>query len=281
VANQNTCDVEKRLVDVHPTLITDAQPTELVQPTQSPFHDPAIPPQPTAMFGMATSNVRCRAHVLKGRSMRLGIIRAIRIQFFKTIPWRANFTLDRGDIIDQGQQFGDIMLVGRGGVADDGNAISVRQQMMFRAGFSTVYRAGTRFFAPPTARIVALSTAQRPKSIWSAFRRWANRIWWILRHTPAACQSRKRRQQVMPEPQPISWGSISQGMPEMRTNRMPVKQARADKGLRPGWVFRRGLTGMCGSMRLHNSSEISGLATLMSPCKRFLGQTNATTMPFC
>jgi transposase len=28
---------------------------------------------------------------------------------------------------------------------------------------------------------------------------------------PASCQSRKRRQQVMPEPQPISWGSISQG----------------------------------------------------------------------
>ncbi len=31
--------------------------------------------------------------------------------------------------------------------------------------------------------------------------------------TPASCQSRKRRQHVIPEPQPNSWGSISQGMP--------------------------------------------------------------------
>ncbi len=30
---------------------------------------------------------------------------------------------------------------------------------------------------------------------------------------PASCQSRNRRQQVMPEPQPSSCGGISQGIP--------------------------------------------------------------------
>ena len=53
-------------------------------------------------------------------------------------------------------------------------------QMMLGTGFPAVYRAGTGFFAPPTARRVALSTAQRPKSIWSAFRSWASRISWIF-----------------------------------------------------------------------------------------------------
>ncbi len=46
-------------------------------------------------------------------------------------------------------------------------------------------------------------------------------------------------EQVMPEPQPISWGSISQGMPLFSTNRMPVRAARSSmRGLcRPRvWV---------------------------------------------
>ena len=42
----------------------------------------------------------------------------------------------------------------------------------------------------------------------------------------AACQSRGRRQQVMPEPQPSSFGSIRLGMPLRSTNRMPVRHAR-------------------------------------------------------
>jgi hypothetical protein len=42
----------------------------------------------------------------------------------------------------------------------------------------------------------------------------------------ASCQSRGRRQQVMPEPQPSSFGSIRLGMPLRSTNRMPVRHAR-------------------------------------------------------
>jgi hypothetical protein len=38
----------------------------------------------------------------------------------------------------------------------------------------------------------------------------------------------------MPEPQPISCGNISQGMPLRRTNTIPLKQARSDSlGLPP------------------------------------------------
>jgi hypothetical protein len=51
--------------------------------------------------------------------------------------------------------------------------------------------------------------------------------------TPRCCQCRSRRQQVTPEPQPISWGSISQGMPLRKTKTIPVKQARSSTGGRP------------------------------------------------
>jgi hypothetical protein len=40
-------------------------------------------------------------------------------------------------------------------------------------------------------------------------------------HTPASWQSRSRRQQVMPDPHPISCGSISQAMPLRSTKTMP------------------------------------------------------------
>jgi hypothetical protein len=49
---------------------------------------------------------------------------------------------------------------------------------------------------------------------------------------PASCQARNR-QQVMPEPQPSSCGSISHGMPLRSTKRIPMKQARSGKRGRP------------------------------------------------
>ncbi len=58
-------------------------------------------------------------------------------------------------------------------------------------------------------------------------------------HTSAFRQSRKRRQQVIPEPQPISRGSNSQGVPERGTNKIPVsargRRSKADRpSTRPG-----------------------------------------------
>jgi hypothetical protein len=50
-----------------------------------------------------------------------------------------------------------------------------------------------------------------------------------------------RRQQLMPEPQPISSGRYSQGMPVFSTNRMPLRACRWLIGLRPGYRRRLGL----------------------------------------
>ena len=49
--------------------------------------------------------------------------------------------------------------------------------------------------------------------------------WCSFCHTPAACQSRKRRQQVMPLPKPRDGGRFSQGMPVSRTNNIPLSAA--------------------------------------------------------
>jgi hypothetical protein len=52
-------------------------------------------------------------------------------------------------------------------------------------------------------------------------------------HMPASCQSRKRRQQVEPDPQPISLGSMFQGMPLFKSKMMPARTERSSMRGRP------------------------------------------------
>jgi hypothetical protein len=59
---------------------------------------------------------------------------------------------------------------------------------------------------------------------------------------------------------PISWGSISHGFQDCKTNRMPVSTRRSSSGLRPGWVIRRHLTGDNGWTISHKSSSTSSRA---------------------
>jgi hypothetical protein len=76
---------------------------------------------------------------------------------------------------------------------------------------------------------------------------------------PASCQSRNRRQHVIPDPHPSSCGSICQGMPLRRTKTMPVRHARSGtRGLPP--FGRRGGIGRNGSTRSHNGSGSSAAA---------------------
>jgi hypothetical protein len=86
----------------------------------------------------------------------------------------------------------------------------------------------------------------------------SNSARWSRSQTPSACQSRNRRQQVMPDPQPSSGGSISQGMPLLRTKTIPVRQARSGTLGRPPLGFGFSF-GSSGSTIVHNSSLTSGL----------------------
>jgi len=76
---------------------------------------------------------------------------------------------------------------------------------------------------------------------------------------PACCQSRRRRQHVIPDPQPSTSGSICHGMPLRRTKRMPVRQARSGTRGRPPFG-RGGEIGRNGSTRSHNASGSAAAA---------------------
>ena len=106
------------------------------------------------------------------------------------------------------------------------DAPSVRNKVALRARFSLIRWILASFLAPLFAGMEAESKEARSQSIRSASPRRSKRTLCSLSHTPASCHSRKRRQQVTPEPQPISLGSISQGMPLFKTKMMPASAER-------------------------------------------------------
>jgi hypothetical protein len=75
--------------------------------------------------------------------------------------------------------------------------------MALRARFAFIrwIRAGA--LAPLLAATLVLSKLARDQSIRLASPSPSSKIWWSLQQTPASCQSRSRRQQVTPLPQPI------------------------------------------------------------------------------
>jgi hypothetical protein len=135
--------------------------------------------------------------------------------------------------------------------------------MTLGSQLATIRRILAGLFAPPGAATLALSSDARVQSIPSVSCKRCKQAWWRRFHTPARCQSRKRRQQVMPLPQPSSWGSISQGMPLFKTKTMPMSAARSVmlRGRPP--LGLGGSVGNRGAMISHSVSLISGV--LMPP----------------
>lgn len=86
--------------------------------------------------------------------------------------------------------------------------------------------------------------------------------------TPASCQSRSRRQQLIPQPQSISAGSTSQGRPERSTNRIPVSAARFSIGRRPPFGRGRG-GGRSGAIASQKSSGRNGRAMSDNACPAY------------
>src|SRR4051794_25736471 len=82
----------------------------------------------------------------------------------------------------------------------------------------------------------------------------------------------------MPQPQFISQGRSSQGMPVLRTNRMPVRAARSVTG---GWPpLGLGVhLGSKGSMTSHSSSGSKGLAMIVISWRKFPREEGAISVP--
>ena len=251
-------------MDVVALFVADAQASEVEQPGKEPFHHATMFSQSAAMFGVAFGDERLdAAPAQRPADFVLGVVGPISERLVGSFASAAAGQFDRRYGVDQCDRLLGVMDVRARVCNRQRRPLPVAHNMPLRAIFATIggVRAGLR--PPKSARTEQLSSATLLQSISSAKPSSSRNTRQIFSQMPAICQSRNRRQQVMPDPQPISCGKYSQGQPDRRTNRMPVNACRSETRGRPP-LGRGGTGGNSGSMRDHNSSVSSGVAMTCS-----------------
>ena len=261
-ADQRAPEIEKRLVNVVPPLVADLQTPITVQPRERPLDHPPVPSQPLARFDAAPSDARGYASLPKRLATAREIVAFVGMQLLRALARSSARLTDRLDgVHGLLQELLRVVDVGRRVDHRQRDAFPLNHNVALRALFAFVRRIRAGLSAPPGAATLEESKEAFSQSICSASPKRSKSFRCSCSHTPASCHSFKRRQQVMPEPQPISWGSISQGMPLFSTNRMPVRVARSSmRGLPP--LGLAGSSGSSGSITSHSSSVTSYLAIL-------------------
>ncbi len=200
-----------------------------VQPRMGSLDDPPRAPQFFRAFDPPPCDARLNPPLPQGLSLLRCILGLIGLEFLGPLAGPASGAPDRFHRIDRG--FHHLAVMDMGCREGDGqrDAVLVDHPMALRARFSAIRRIRPGRFAPPGAGPVAESNEARDPSIRSASPSRSRNTLWRRFQTPASCHDRSLRQQVMPLPQPISWGHSSQGMPVISTNKIPVSTCG------PGW----------------------------------------------
>ena len=248
----------ERVVDVEPAFVADREASKLVEPCEGSLDDPAVAAKLLAGVDPSAGDARPDLAAATCVAAAAMVIRLVRVQLVRAPSGSAALARDRRDGIDQRLEGRAVVDVGAGQEKPQRNAAPVRDQMALGAGSASIRRVRPGGRTPFFAAMDELSTQARLQSIRSASCNRRSNSRCNRSHTPAACQSRNRRQQVMPDPHPISAGSISQGMPVRSTNKMPVRAALAVTGGRPPFGFAAG-HGSNGSMINHSESGTRGL----------------------
>jgi len=220
--------------------------------------------QPTAVFRVSLGDVRPDAALTQRHADFLfGIVGSIGERCVGTFPPTSTRPFDRWNRVDQRECRLRIVDV-RTGVRDGQRCpLAIADNMPLRAIFAAIRGIGAGLRPPKSARTEQLSIATFDQSISSAKPSSSSNTRQILSHTPAACQSRRRRQQVMPDPHPSSLGRYSHGQPVRSTNKMPISVWRFDTRGRPPLGL-GGSAGKKGPTIDHNPSGSSGLAMCCS-----------------
>lgn len=246
---------EHGFVDVGSAGVAACEVAVGVQPGDRALDDPPLAPQAGAVAGTAFGQMGRDAAVAELFAVAFGVVCPVGIQ---TPGAELAVAAGRRDAIHKLGELRDVVTVPAGQRDRQRRALAVDDQMVLAAKTGAVDRGGAGLLAPPLARTCELSTTARDQSIWPASCNSSSRTWCSRCQTPASFHSKRRRQHVIPHPQPISCGKSSHGIPVFNTNKIPVKAARSGTRGRP--VTCGSPTGKIGSIRAHNSSESKGFA---------------------
>jgi hypothetical protein len=244
-------------VNTGPTFVAHVEAAKTMEPSQRAFHDPPRAPEPTAMGRAALGELGVNPAAMQRVAMRLRIVAPVALNQPRLAHGPTPTAAEWRNRVDQWQELGDVVAVRGGQQGRQRDAVRLGENVVLRPRLTAIGWVRSSFFPPRSARTEPLSTRARVRSNWPRRRNSARSTACSRRQTPARCHRTSRRQQVLPEPQPISFGSICHGSPLRKTNRMPVKAARSGTRGRP-MVFhrRRGGFGRSGAIRFHRASSI-------------------------
>src|SRR4051794_14391402 len=121
-------------MDVIASFVADAETTELVQPAESSFDDPAMLAQAAAMFGVPFRQERFDSTLTQASAMRLGIVGPIALNMVGPVSRSSRLAAYCRNRVHQRFELGNIVRIGRGQQGGKRNAVGVRDQVMFAAG---------------------------------------------------------------------------------------------------------------------------------------------------
>lgn len=247
-------------MDVVAPLVPDLQPAVAVEPRARSFHDPAVAAQPLTRLDAAAGYPRRDAPLTQLGAQRRRVVSLVGVQLRGALARAAPAAaLDRLNGVDDFEHHARVVDVGRAQARRERDAPGFDHKMALRARFASIRRIRAGFFAPPTAGTLKESTEALDQSSWSASARRSSNTWCSRCQTPASCHSFRRRQQVVPEPQPSSGGSHDHGRLARRTKMMPRRQSRFEmRGLPP--LGFSGSGGNSGSTTAQSSSLTIGFA---------------------
>jgi hypothetical protein len=241
-------------------LIADAQTPPLEQPLEASFDDVSEGAQPTAVFVVPVANRGYDPPSSQRSADRiLSVVRPVCQHFVGTAPSTTIGLFDRWNGIDEGDGALRIVPIRSRVLNRERNAVGISDQMTLRPVLPAIRGVWAGFLPPKRARTEQLSMTAQDKSTSPAAPSSLRKTFQIFSQTPASCQSRSRRQQVMPQPHPISGGRYSQGQPLLRMKRIPVRHARSETRGRPPFGFGDS-GGNKGRIRSHSSSDNNRLA---------------------
>ncbi len=234
------------------TLETNAQLAEAGKPSMRALDNPAMPAEPVVLLDATASNPGNDAPLAQMLPASSEVVSLVGVELVGTA---SRATIESGharDGVNERLEHDRVVAICTGDHQRQRNAAPVYDEMALAAEFAPVRWVRPRLLAPRGLATVAPSMLARLQSIWSCSRRRLSRAKCSRSQTPSACQSRKRRQHVIPLPKPSSLGRSSHGIPVCKTNRMPFNAARSSTRGRPPLV-EGSTTGNSGCSAFHNS----------------------------
>jgi len=244
-------------MDIGAALVANGQAAKPVEPGDRAFDDPSADAEAAAVRGSAAREDGRNATRPEPIAVRLRIVAAVALQRAGRAARAPATAAHRRQRVDHRVEVGNVVDVRGRYLRDERDAARVSEEVVLGALLAAIGWVRSSFFPPRTARTEPLSMTVQRWSRRPRRRSSARSVSCSRCHTPARCHPIKRRQHVLPEPQPIWRGNICQGMPDRRTNKMPVRIARSGMGVRPCRCPRLGRRfGSSGSSRAQIASSM-------------------------